>query len=345
MAEPLQMKNGKFRMLVRQAGVTRCKTFVTKAAATKWAREIEREIDQLKSVGFLQPKGLTFGDMVDRYIREVYPNKPWGRSKAADLARLKLELGQIPVANLTHEKILSVFVGMNRAGAGGVTISSRAGYLIAVLETARDVWRLNVPVEAARSARKALATIGLIRKSRCRERRVTDSEIQRIVDHLGRKVTTAPLADVIWFSVASAMRISETCRLEWRDLNEIDRTIRIRDRKHPTAKIGNHQIVPLLEDVAGHNAYDLIKKQPKRGKRIFRLNPKTVGTYFTKAVQQLKIEDLHLHDLRHEAISRLFESGYSIQQVSVVSGHRDWSMLKRYTHLRAVDLHPKKAAA
>jgi site-specific recombinase XerD len=49
--------------------------------------------------------------------------------------------------------------------------------------------------------------------------------------------------------------------------------------------------------------------------------------------------------LRHEAISRLFEAGYRIEQVSVVSGHRDWGMLKRYTHLRAVDLHRAPAAS
>lgn len=42
------------------------------------------------------------------------------------------------------------------------------------------------------------------------------------------------------------MRISEVTRLQWDDLNETDRTIRIRDRKHPTAKIGNHYTVPLL---------------------------------------------------------------------------------------------------
>ena len=48
----------------------------------------------------------------------------------------------------------------------------------------------------------------------------------------------------------------------------------------------------------------------------------------------LQINDLHFHDLRHEGISRLFEADWDIQQVAAVSGHRDWKMLQRYTHLR-----------
>jgi integrase len=44
---------------------------------------------------------------------------------------------------------------------------------------------------------------------------------------------------------------------------------------------------------------------------------------------------LHFHDLRHEGISRLFESDWNFPQVASVSGHKDWKMLERYTHLRS----------
>ncbi len=40
--------------------------------------------------------------------------------------------------------------------------------------------------------------------------------------------------------------------------------------------------------------------------------------------------DLHFHDLRHEAISRLFERGLSVPEVGPISGHRDYRMLFRY---------------
>ena len=43
--------------------------------------------------------------------------------------------------------------------------------------------------------------------------------------------------------------------------------------------------------------------------------------------------DVTFHCLRHEGISRLFEKGYSIPQVAVHSGHKNWNNLRRYTHL------------
>jgi integrase len=48
--------------------------------------------------------------------------------------------------------------------------------------------------------------------------------------------------------------------------------------------------------------------------------------------------NFRFHDLRHEAISRLFEKGLGIAEVSAISGHRELKMLSRYVHLRAVDL-------
>ena len=53
----------------------------------------------------------------------------------------------------------------------------------------------------------------------------------------------------------------------------------------------------------------------------------------------LDIADLHFHDLFHEGISRLFEQGYQIQGVALVSGHKKRDYLRRYTQLKAKDLH------
>jgi site-specific recombinase XerD len=65
----------------------------------------------------------------------------------------------------------------------------------------------------------------------------------------------------------------------------------------------------------------------------------TITTIFPRAKNALGIEDLHFHDLRHEGVSRLFEQGYQIHEVALMSGHRDWKMLARYTQLKAKDLH------
>lgn len=335
-------RDGRWRALVRKGGHTRCATFGTRAAAKAWARTVEGEIDQLRATGVMQPKGQTLGDLIDRYIREVYPLKPWGRSKSADLARLKRDLGDYLLDRITAASIIEYFRDRNAKGAGGVVIGQQAGYLVTLLSTARELWRLDVPLQAALDARGALAKVRMIGKSKRRDRRVSDAELAKLLKHFEGQTTSVPMRDILEFCLASAMRISEVCRLRWDDLNEADRTILIRDRKHPTDRLGNDQLVPLL-NVNGHDAFAIVMRQPRNGPRIFPASEKTVSTYTTRAVEALKLGDLHLHDLRHEGVSRLFEAGYRIEQVALVSGHRDWAMLRRYTHVKATDLHREAA--
>ena len=64
---------------------------------------------------------------------------------------------------------------------------------------------------------------------------------------------------------------------------------------------------------------------------------------FGHQCRDLKIDDFHFHDLRHEGTSRLFEAGFSTEQVSLVTGHKDWKMLRRYTHLKPEALHNARA--
>ena len=300
-------RDGRWRALVRKGGHTRCATFDTKAAAKAWGDTIERQVDELRARGVMQAKGLTLGDLIDRYTRELYPLKAWGRTKSADLARLKEDLGHLRADTLAASHVTDHFRERYAEGAGAVVISSQCGYLIGVLRVARTLWHLDVNLQGAIDARSALAKLRLVGKSQRRERRVSDAETAKLVKHFRADTSsTVPMADLVQFCLASAMRISEVCRITWDDLDRKARTVVIRDRKHPQDRVGNDQIVPLLA-ATGFDAYKIAQRQPKGGPRIFPFNPKTVSTYFTDAVAALTLNDLHLHDLRHEAISRLFE--------------------------------------
>jgi len=68
------------------------------------------------------------------------------------------------------------------------------------------------------------------------------------------------------------------------------------------------------------------------------MTPNALRLAWGRTTKRAGIEDLHFHDLRHEAISRFFEAGLSIPEVALISGHQDYRMLARYTHLRAEDL-------
>ncbi len=105
--------------------------------------------------------------------------------------------------------------------------------------------------------------------------------------------------------------------------------------------------MPLIDNT-GFDAWSILREQkPFAGRsiRVFPYNSKSVSAAFTRACQHLKIKDLRFHDLRHEATTRLFEAGFSIEQVALVTGHKDWKMLKRYTNLRPEHLHRVTAQA
>ena len=73
---------------------------------------------------------------------------------------------------------------------------------------------------------------------------------------------------------------------------------------------------------------------PQTAERIFPYTSGAISAAFTRACKLLGVEDLHFHDLRHEGVSRLCEIGLSIPRVAAVSGHRSWTSLQRYAHIR-----------
>ncbi|MFM8239310.1 MAG: site-specific integrase, partial [Actinomycetota bacterium] len=80
-----------------------------------------------------------------------------------------------------------------------------------------------------------------------------------------------------------------------------------------------------------------------RGERILTISANALRLAWERMKRRAGIQDLRFHDLRHEAISRLFERGLNVPEVAVMSGHRDPRMLFRYTHPRPEDIARKLA--
>lgn len=60
---------------------------------------------------------------------------------------------------------------------------------------------------------------------------------------------------------------------------------------------------------------------------------------FARIFAAAGVVDFHFHDLRHEATCRLFErTTLSDLRISLITGHRDPRMLRRYANLRASDM-------
>ena len=345
MATFVKLPSGAWRAIVRHKNKYVSRTFGLKDHAREWAQDQERAIDRGQTPVAARTRNVkTFGDLIDLHIADMKEvGKAPGRSKDATLAMLKRELGHLKAGELDREQL--VRFGRRRAGegAGPVTLSMDIGAIRLVVAHAAAVHGLPVVIEPIDLARGALKRLGLVGKSNERDRRPTEDELAKLFAHFDNdRRQTHPMTRIVQFAIASAMRQEEICRVTWSDLNTRTKMLMIRDRKDPRAKKGNDQRIPLLS-VSGYDAMALIEEQrairSNQDDRIFSYNHRSIGTAFRRACQDLDIEDLHFHDLRHEGTSRLFEASFSIQHVALVTGHKDWKMLRRYTHLKPESLH------
>lgn len=345
MASIRKQKSGRWRAQVRRKGRAVSETFVRHEDAKGWALDAERRIDREETpIGSRIARIQTFGELIDLHVQDMKEvGKAPGRSKDATLQMLKRDLGKLRLVEVDRERLVRFGRDRAAAGAGPVTIGMDVGAIRLVLSHAAAVHGVPVKIEPVDLARIALKRLGLIGKSNERDRRPTEDELQALFAHFdANERLTIPMSRIIKFAIATAMRQEEICRVTWSDLNTRTKMLTIRDRKDPRAKKGNDQRIPLL-DVSGYDAMALIEEQralrANDDDRIFPHHHRSAGTAFTRACKELKIEDLHFHDLRHEGASRLFEAGFAIQQVALVTGHKDWKMLRRYTHLRPEALH------
>jgi integrase len=141
-----------------------------------------------------------------------------------------------------------------------------------------------------------------------RDRRPTDDELAKLIAHWSPNPRQSiPMIDLTLFAVSTAMRLGEIVGLRWENLDEANRTIIIRERKHPTKKTTNHQKVPLpfgTCTVGGQliDPLQIMLKQPSawsRKGRIFPHAAQSVSRAFQRATDGTAIVDLRFHDLRH----------------------------------------------
>lgn len=315
----------------------RAATFPTKREAKDWAMAVESQLGHVAASGFAPvPKTATLADLIEKY-QETQAREP-GKTKAATLVMLRRELGAVKLANLNSITLRDFIDARLKAGAGGVTVAADLSFLSAVLKWGRHARKLDIPENLALEARESLKHRGLSTRSRERDREPTDEELQRLFDHwASRPRQRIDMPMLVRFALATGMRQGEICRLQVEDIDRARKTVVIRDRKDPRNKQGNDQTVPLLPE-----AWAIVEPriEGRTEGNLFGVLAASVSTAFTRACQDVKppIEDLTFHDLRHRATAQFFRMGLQIPQVALLTGHKTWAMLRRYTAVKPEDV-------
>jgi len=162
-----------------------------------------------------------------------------------------------------------------------------------------------------------------------RDRRVTWGEERRILRAAAQHRNPA-IYSIIVLALETAMRQGEILGITWEFVNLRTRIVHL-----PITKNGTKRDVPL-----SLRAVDAITRMGlETSGSVFGYTSDGFKSAWRVLIQGLGIQDLHFHDLRHEAVSRLFELGtLDMMEVATISGHKSMQMLKRYTHLKASNL-------
>lgn len=330
----------KWDVTVKRKGAPRqYKTFQTKNAGEIWAREQERDVERGAWISTDYAERTTVAMLLERYAKEVIPTKKSSVSLKEQSNRVKRsDLGKLPLLALSAERIAQHRNSRlkSKALSGGKngkelnrtvstqTVRSELALLGRAIEHARREWGLNLPMG------NPVRGVKLPAPSKARERRTEEDEYTRIINEAYAS-RNPRLGAAIEFATETAMRRGELCRLEWKDVDLKRRVARALETKN-----GDPRDVPL-----SGRAVALLEKLPRplRGGRVFALSEGGFSQAFKRIVDRLGIENLRLHDLRHEATSRLaVRLNGDVLALSAITGHKTLGMLKRYTHLKAEDL-------
>jgi integrase len=169
-----------------------------------------------------------------------------------------------------------------------------------------------------------------------RDRRLLEGEEWKLLNK-ARTSSRPWLRAAMAISLETSMRQGELAGLPW---SRVKLTGDYPYADLPKTKNDRPRRVPL--SIRAVAAFRSIKPRNFSDERLANLSvltvesPRGVIHAFRDSITEQDFPDLRWHDLRHEAISRLFErTDLRDHEIMAITGHLTPAMLARYTHLRA----------
>jgi integrase len=328
----IRERNGRFQAQVRvkRDGVIvhqENDTFDTRKQAETWSKALEK---RLKNEGYVSRKqgAVTFDILMDKHEAMLTAlGKPTvglcGRFKNLRTSKFASK----PVDKITSADLVQWCSEFSRTRSPATVLN----HLMAVstcFRAAKVVHGVDADVSIVAGAISHLKRLGVAATSENRDRRVTEEEVYLICKYRNEQPLTAiPLESIIRLSIALPRRRGEILTMKWSDYDAERGELKLWDTKNPT-KVRN-ETIPVPPE-----AQRILATLPRIDARILPYNKASVSGALHKAAIGAGMKNLRLHDLRHEGVSRLFEAGLNIPEVSSISGHLSWVTLKRYTHIK-----------
>lgn len=316
-------KRGKgYEIQVCVNGIRKSAIRKTKALCRQWALEVESELRENKFIG-ISDKLLS--DLLEKYSKTVSVKK---RGYALEKRRIEAlcrdPIGQVHLKDLKpshladwRDRRLKV-VSPSTVIRDWIILSH--AFNVAIMEWQ---WLTDNPLKKVK--RPALPP--------ARTRLMTDKEIEMLTYTLGYEkdrpleTISARVGAALLFAIETAMRSSEISNLEWKYVNLEKRYVHL-----PQTKNGYPRDVALSSE-----AIRILNQVKSDSERVFNLNTSQIDALFRNAKKRCMIKNLHWHDSRHTAITRL-ASKLHVLDLARLTGHKDLRCLQIYYNLSATDI-------
>jgi|LNFM01.1.fsa_nt_gb integrase len=315
---------GPWRAQINRKGYPRLSaTFDTKPEAEAWAVQTEAKMLSGRYVDLRDATKVTLGDGLEKYLAEETPKKRGAKQEAVRIrAWLEDPLSKRALSDVRPSDLSAYRDRRLRVDkVSPSTVRSELSIISVLYKMYDEEWDMpGIP--------NPMSSVRLPKQGKGRSRRIEGDELERLCDAAGKKHPELPL--IFMLAADTAMRRTELVTLT---IDQIDGCV----AKLEFTKNGEDRDVPL-----SMQAVDIINRiTPQKDGRLFSLSPQTVSNYMAEVRGDAGIKDLRLHDLRHEATSRLFEKGLHIMEAAAVTGHKTLIQLQKYTHLRPKDIAKK----
>ncbi len=316
--------SGRWQVQVRRAGVKASKTFATREEAELWAASIEAPLRPRPAASAsVSAAPQTLGDVLQRFVDQEIPRRPSGPVEVCILAHFRRHaLMALPCHELTSQHLAAYRDERLQAVKPG-TVRRFFNLLKPLIDIARDDWGAAFN---GNPARQVTVRVG----DDSRQGRLTPSQMAHFLTLL-RQEPNREVVRAVELALETAMRRSELLNLTWDDIDLAAGTAHLR-----TTKNGHPRTVALSP-----RALNLLQELPGRQGKVIRCSASSIRRAFAHAREKAGIDDFCFHQTRHEAISRMWELGLNEAEIANQSGHRDWHMLRRYSHVQAEALAEK----
>lgn len=301
----------------------------SKRKAELYLGKIKAEIAEGKFLDPVKGDKITYGELVDRYLKEYSMVHKKPNSYEADThhaKRLRGRFGSLLIKDVTADRVSAYVEERLKSGRKPATVN-REMALLKHSFTVAKAWGL--------IRHSPVADVKRLKERNQRERWLTHEQFEALLGE-----TAECHRPIIITAVNTGMRQGEIFSLRKDQVNWPKRMVMLTDTKNgaPRAVPLNSTMIDLLRGI--------IREHMRLGVNspyVF-VNPLTGGPWksirnaFNAAVKRAGIENFRFHDLRHTAASWLREAGADLLILKEFLGHKTLAMVQRYAHVSSGDL-------